>query len=310
MSNGLKTFFTELADVYRGATETTEKIVANTLPSKFEELLASGGTGGSLPEGIYYEALARLPKYHEAHRLFTWQGGLYLYVVTSTTNRTSNIYKYDNNAYTLITSITNTNICNDTNLSPGVEYNGKVYFNKSKLLVEWDGSSMNEVNSSMPYSNLDGYSELFIFNNELYYAKSDKKLYVYKINSDYTLTEVLQWGSYPYIQAFYNVGNEVYAFSGTYRKLYKFDGSNFIEHMSFNDGGPANGYAVINGKLYIGSFSGTNYGTISEIDLEQKTYKTYNLPFGFKNIVAFNNNIHITDNFKYYNHIKGYIVNG
>lgn len=46
MSNGLKTFFTDLANVYREASGTTDKVVANTLPTLFDELLKNGVGGG------------------------------------------------------------------------------------------------------------------------------------------------------------------------------------------------------------------------------------------------------------------------
>lgn len=47
MSNGLKDFMTRLANVYRTATGSTDKIVANTIPDLYEELLENAGSGGS-----------------------------------------------------------------------------------------------------------------------------------------------------------------------------------------------------------------------------------------------------------------------
>lgn len=55
MANELKTFMTELADVYREASGTTDKIVPITLPTKYRELLAnSGGSDGNLVKHVYF----------------------------------------------------------------------------------------------------------------------------------------------------------------------------------------------------------------------------------------------------------------
>ena len=288
----------------------------------------SGGGSGDFKKGIYFEFLQKLPKAAINHRFFEYKGSLYLFVVTSTSSKTADIYKYENNKFTLITTITNTDICGTGFLSRGYELNDKVYFMyTNNRLVEWDGTNMTVVNSSLPFTsiNVDNGTPFTLHNNELIgFASVTGGIQMYKINADFTTTLK---GTYsisnstttkPSLSGIFSINNELYIIAyiiaggetSNRRWLCKFNGNEFEPYIMTSASATGYDYAVVNNKLYIGYSTSTGYGNIVEFDLTNKTATNMANTWGHRTLFDYNNELYVTDIIKYYAFAKGHIVSG
>lgn len=286
---------------------------------------SQGGDLGNLKRGIYFEFLTNLPKASAYHRFFEYDGGLYLYVVTSTSTKTADIYKYENNEFTLVTTFTNTAICGTWEMSNGVEWNGKCYFEQLGKLLVWDGTNMTVANDSLPFDD-DGehYMTLAVYNDELYgFSTGTNGVSMYKINADYSTTLVNTYTitnvkSQSNTGAWFNVNNDVFMIAyvttleDTRNKywLCKFNGNEFEPYVRFDESITSTSYAVVDDKLYMGYKSGSGYGYIYEADLTNKTSSKISNSWYYRYLFSYKNELYLDDNTKYYTFAKGHIVSG
>lgn len=228
----------------------------------------SGGSsgGGTLPAGLYVEALDILPARAGAYgqAWYEWNGTLYAFVNQTTGNSGINlVYKWTDSAWTQVhEASSNTNITGGTN-TRFIEFNGKLHIfgNETTYHAVFDGSTLTRC-VNMPL----GFSHLFKNNGTIMGMYYNGRTYSWDESSD-TWTELGTTSGVNSLMKVYEVNGIVYGVKST--ALYTY---NDLTMTQVATGSFDTDWRVVGNCVYVITKSNSYLYTLSEFDLS--TYQT------------------------------------
>ena len=183
--------------------------------------IETGGGGGSLPAGVYWQQ-DTIPLPNANYQVwFTYKGVLHAITqVSGTSSSTGTIHKYENGAWTQVATAPSFNSFNFIRDCKVYEFHGKVYFFNSEFANYgiWDGSSTVAIYTNAP----KGYKNfVFVCGDKLrLYSYTEGGVYVFDETNNTWALEHTPGAKYAYYY-FYPVGDKVFAQNN--KVMYEYD---------------------------------------------------------------------------------------
>ena len=214
MANALGTLFSDIAEAIREKNGEEGTMKPAQFPEKISALETGGGSGGgSLPAGLYWEAMDITAPNKYFQWWFHYNGTLYAFTAPSTGSSSDwLIYKHTGSAWTTVVAKTTLGAYD---IGPGlIEYEGKMHLLMGKRHFTFDGATLTELANAPDYKS--DYSRIFILDGKLAYRTySSDTVYVWDADTDtWTIHHVMS-STYRTSCYFFNMDDGVFFISGT-----------------------------------------------------------------------------------------------